>query len=101
QPKSKRSAKKLAKRFAKQYAPPMTKFHYEALSLEGKKISGRESALSAGALHLALLQRGMQPLDVVAKKSVFKFEITKKKVPRPEIMNFSRQMAVFMKAGIP
>ncbi|HVA70939.1 MAG TPA: type II secretion system F family protein [Acidimicrobiales bacterium] len=79
----------------------MTKFHYEALSKEGKKISGSESALSAGALHLVLLQRGMQPLDVAAKKSVFKLEITKKKVPRPEIMNFSRQMAVFMKAGIP
>ncbi len=35
------------------------------------------------------------------KKSIFKFEITKKKVPRKEIMHFSRQLGVFMKAGIP
>jgi len=40
-------------------------------------------------------------LEVNAKKSVLKVEITKKKVPRKEIMHFSRQMGVFMKAGIP
>jgi type IV pilus assembly protein PilC len=30
-----------------------------------------------------------------------KFEVTKKKVPRKEVMHFSRQLGVFMKAGIP
>jgi len=30
-----------------------------------------------------------------------KFEITKKKVPRQDVMNFTRQLAVFMRAGIP
>jgi len=34
-------------------------------------------------------------------RSILKFEITKKKVPRKDVMNFSRQLAVFMKAGIP
>jgi type IV pilus assembly protein PilC len=38
---------------------------------------------------------------VTEKKSVLSLEITKKKVPRKEIMHFSRQMGVFMKAGIP
>ena len=40
-------------------------------------------------------------MEVEAKKSLMKVEITKKKVPRKEIMHFSRQMGVFMKAGIP
>ncbi len=35
------------------------------------------------------------------RRSILKLEVTKKKVPRKEIMHFSRQMGVFMKAGIP
>ena len=35
------------------------------------------------------------------KKSVLQFEVTKKKVPRKDIMHFSRQMAVFVRAGVP
>jgi type IV pilus assembly protein PilC len=57
--------------------------------------------MSSGAAHLALVQRGFQPLEVNEKKSILKVEVTKKKVPRKEIMHFSRQMGVFMKAGIP
>ena len=79
----------------------LVKFKYQALNEQGKKVSGSEKAVSAGALHLGLVQRGMQPLDVRRKKNPLKFEITKKKVPREEVMNYSRQMAVFMKAGIP
>jgi type IV pilus assembly protein PilC len=30
-----------------------------------------------------------------------KFEITKKEGPRQDVMNFTRQLAVFMRAGIP
>jgi type IV pilus assembly protein PilC len=57
-------------------------------------------AASLGAAHLALIQRGLQPLDIKVRTSVLNFEITKKKVPRNEIMNFTRQLAVFMKAGV-
>lgn len=32
---------------------------------------------------------------------ILRFEITKKKVPRKDLMHFSRQLAVFIKAGIP
>ena len=40
-------------------------------------------------------------LGAEPKKSIWQFEITKKKVPRKELMHFSRQLAVFIKAGIP
>src|ERR1700689_4083344 len=79
----------------------MTKFRFSALNESGVKGSGVEMAMSSGAAHLALVQRGFQPLDVSAKKSIGSIEVTKKKVPRKEIMHFSRQMGVFMKAGIP
>ena len=35
------------------------------------------------------------------KKSILQFELTAKKVPRKDLMHFSRQLAVFIKAGIP
>jgi type IV pilus assembly protein PilC len=76
-------------------------FRYHALDQTGKKVSGVEMALSGGAVHMLLLERGLEPLEVSAKKSLLKFEITKKKVPRSDVMNFTRQLAVFMKAGIP
>src|SRR5580704_8499176 len=79
----------------------MLKFRYSAIDASGAQVSGVEAAASSGAAHLSLLQRGFQPLEVSEKKSILSLEITKKKVPRKEIMHFSRQMGVFMKAGIP
>jgi type IV pilus assembly protein PilC len=79
----------------------MSKFRFSALNESGVKVSGVETAMSSGAAHLALVQRGFQPLEVSEKKKIGSFEITKKKVPRKEVMHFSRQMGVFMKAGIP
>jgi type IV pilus assembly protein PilC len=77
------------------------KYSYKALDSTGKMVSGVEVAASTGAAHIALIGRGFQPLEVEEQKSLLKFEITKKKVPRKDVMNFSRQLAVFMRAGIP
>src|ERR1019366_2829969 len=77
------------------------KFRYKALDETGKMVSGVELAGSSGAGPLAPLTRGFQALEVKEQRNILKFEITKKKVPRKDVMNFSRQLAVFMKAGIP
>ena len=82
-------------------ARPTAKYQFSALDAEGHKITGTEEAETAGAAHLALLERGYQPLEVTEKKSLLKFEITQKKVPRKDVGHFSRQLAVFMRAGIP
>ncbi len=79
----------------------MEKFRYKALDDAGQKVSGTEEAASCGAAHLALLDRGYQPLEVTEKKSVLQFEITKKKVPRKDVMHFSRQLGVFVQGGHP
>ena len=79
----------------------MEKFSYNALDETGRRVSGTEEAATRGAAHLALLERGLQSVEVKPKKSVLQFEITKKKVPRKDLMHFSRQLGVFVKAGIP
>lgn len=57
--------------------------------------------LLRGAAHLALLDRGYQSVELNEKRSLLQLEVTKKRVPRKDIMHFSRQLAVFVKAGIP
>jgi type IV pilus assembly protein PilC len=76
-------------------------YRYSALDGNGHKINGTEKAESASAAHLMLIQRGLQPIDVKEHKSILKFEITKKTVSRKEVMHFSRQLSVFVEAGIP
>jgi len=79
----------------------MTKYKYEAVDLEGKTVKGVEEAVSSGAARLALASRGLQPLSIDEKASLLKFEISKRRVPRDVIMQFSRQLSVFISAGIP
>ncbi|MGD0378661.1 MAG: type II secretion system F family protein [Acidimicrobiales bacterium] len=79
----------------------MGKYKFRAITPEGATVSGIEDALTANMARRALIGRDLAPLEVVEKKSILKYEITREKVPRKELMYFSRQMAVFMKAGIP
>jgi type IV pilus assembly protein PilC len=79
----------------------MDKFRYSALDESGQKVTGTETAASSNAAHLALLERGYQPIVVTEKKSILQFEITRKVVPRKDVMHFSRQLSVFVRAGVP
>jgi type IV pilus assembly protein PilC len=95
------SSDSIAFGLGKKKSNPNSSFKWAALDSAGKRVTGVEVALSSGAVHMALLERGLEPLEVTTRKSVFSLEITKKKVPRSDVMNFTRQLAVFMKAGIP
>ncbi len=79
----------------------MGKYKFRAITPEGATVSGVEDALTANLARRAIISRDLAPLEVIEKKSILKYEITREKVPRKELMYFSRQMAVFMKAGIP
>ena len=79
----------------------MQKYKYSGLDATGAKVSGTEVAETKNAAHLALLDRGFESVQVSDRSSVLKFEITKKRVPRKDLMHFSRQLGVFVKAGIP
>jgi type IV pilus assembly protein PilC len=79
----------------------VAKYKFIATTPDGRTISGVEVALTVSMARRALAGRDLAPLQVEEKKSVLQFEITKEKVSRRDLMHFSRQMAVFMKAGIP
>jgi type IV pilus assembly protein PilC len=79
----------------------MTKYKFEAVDIEGKTVKGVEVAASSGAARLSLAARGLQPMSVDEKPSLLSLEISKRRVPREVVMSFSRQLSVFISAGIP
>ncbi len=76
-------------------------YRYVATDEAGQTVKGTEKAASIANAHLLLLQRGLQPTKLNEHKSLLQFEITRKQVKRKEVMHFSRQLSVFVEAGIP
>jgi type IV pilus assembly protein PilC len=79
----------------------MAKYRYSALDASGSTVRGVQQAMSPGRASALLAERNLQPIRVVEKKSILQFEITRKKVPRRDLMHFSRQVGVFVRSGVP
>jgi type IV pilus assembly protein PilC len=79
----------------------MPKFQYAGLTAEGGSAKGVVTADHPNDARLMLADRGLYGLTLKPRPSLLKMEVTKKKVSRTEIMNFSRQLAAFVRAGIP
>jgi type IV pilus assembly protein PilC len=47
-----------------------------------------------------LLDRDLQPISILEKKSILQFEITQKKVKKRELMHLCRQLSVFLRSGV-
>ena len=71
------------------------------MNQDGARITGVESAADVATARALLNDKGLRPLRLNEKTSLLKLEITAEKVPREEVMHFSRQLGVFIKAGIP
>lgn len=79
----------------------MTKFKYAAVTEEGTTVTGVVKSDTIGGARMALLNKGIDEPELEEKKGVLQFEITKERVHRSELMHFSRQLAAFLRAGIP
>jgi len=78
----------------------MPKFNYVALAGDGSEVVGVQEAADRAGVGAALLERGLSITTMSEKRSLLQFEITRKKVPRKELMHFSRQLSAFLKAGV-
>lgn len=79
----------------------VSKFRYEAETLDGESVKGEVEASSVSAARNQLAVDGMRVRKIKERKSFSEIEITKSRVPLTEVMNFSRQMATFTRAGVP
>src|SRR5579859_4125521 len=77
------------------------KYNYTALDLDGAEVSGVVESLTRTGAGLALLERDLQATELDERRGVMQFQFSPKHVPRKDLMHFSRQMAVFLRAGIP
>lgn len=81
-------------------APKHGKYAYEAETIQGEHVKGVIEAPSANVARNELAVRGLRVTKITEKKGL-QVELTKEKVPLVEIMHFSRQMATFLRAGVP
>ena len=81
--------------------PPTGRFLFRALAADGTTVKGSEVADSEIAVRADLLRRGLTPVSVRRKTDLFSMEIGRSKVKREVVVYFSRQLAVFVEAGIP
>jgi type IV pilus assembly protein PilC len=79
----------------------MPRFAYAAIDATGTSVEGVTKADTLGDARAALLDQNLYPVRIEEKRGALDFEISQKKVKKKELMHFTRQLAVFVKAGIP
>ena len=79
----------------------MPRFAYAAINAEGSAVEGFTKADTVGEARTQLLNQNLYPVKIEEKRGALNFELTQAKVKKKELMHFTRQLAVFVKAGIP
>ena len=79
----------------------MPRFAYAAIDATGASVEGVTKADTLGDARASLLDQNLYPVKISEKRGALDFELTKEKVKKKELMHFTRQLAVFVKAGIP
>lgn len=79
----------------------MPKFAYVGVDLAGQRVKGTEKAPSRGEAEVALYERELRDLQVSEKKSILQYEISGPRIKREQVMHLSRQIAAFLRAGLP
>lgn len=79
----------------------MPKFAYAAIDASGATIEGLQKADTIGDARAALIEKHLYPVKIEERRGALQFELTAEKVKKKELMHFTRQLAVFVKAGIP
>ena len=79
----------------------MPRFSYAAIDASGASIEGVTKADTIGAARTILMDQNLYPVRIEEKRGAMQMELTAVKVKKKELMHFTRQLAVFVKAGIP
>lgn len=77
----------------------MPKYRYVAIQPDGTRVKATAEAVNEDALRDELLFKNLE-VQSVAEKKTFNVELSPTRVPRTEIMHFSRQLASFIRSGI-
>ena len=79
----------------------MPKFAYVGETLDGNQVKGTHRATSRADAEVALYERQVRHLRVTEKTSILRYEISGPRIKREAVMHLSRQIAAFLRAGLP
>ena len=79
----------------------MPKFAYVGVNLDGNEVKGTHKAASRADAEVSLYERQMRHLRVTEKKSILQYELSGPRIKREAVMHLSRQIAAFLRAGLP
>lgn len=79
----------------------MAVFKYTALTADGQQVKSTIESVSLSAAENDLIRQNFKIKTIKEKKGFADIEVTAERVPRQEIMHFSRQIAAFVRTGIP
>jgi type IV pilus assembly protein PilC len=79
----------------------MPKFAYAGVTLDGNQVKGTRRAASRDDAEVALYERQVRHLRVTEKTSLLRYEISGPRIKREAVMHLSRQIAAFLRAGLP
>jgi type IV pilus assembly protein PilC len=79
----------------------MAKYAYSGTGPGGEITDGVEKAANREAAELALYERELRNLTITEKKSFLKAEVRAPRVKREQVMNLTRQLGAFIRAGLP
>ena len=79
----------------------MPTYKYVAVGSDGSQVKETAEAPSEDVLRNQLLLRNLEVRQLKQRKTFNELELTPQRVPKQEVMHFSRQMAAFVRTGIP
>lgn len=79
----------------------MPTYAYAGVDLDGAEVTGTHKAATRGDAEVALYERDLRDLQITEKKSWLQYEISGPRIKAEEIMHLSRQIAAFLRAGLP
>jgi type IV pilus assembly protein PilC len=79
----------------------MPKFAYSAIDASGAEIEGTTKADTLGSARSILVEQNLFPIRIEESRGLLDFELSKEKVKKKNLMNFTRHLSVFVRAGIP
>lgn len=79
----------------------MPKFAYVGVDPNGQSVKGTQKAPSRGDAEVALYEQELRDLRVHEKTSLLQYEISGPRIKLDHVMHLSRQIAAFLKAGLP
>ena len=79
----------------------MSTFRYVAVDAEGQRVRGTVDGFSAAAVISDLRDTGLERVTLKQRRRFSEIEITTPKVKPVALMHLSRQLAAFVRAGVP